>query len=156
VKELGTDALQQGDPATAKSYYSRMLEIYRTVYPGGHYLVGTATSNLGSACLAAKELRAAEKFFRDAVVIFTRTQSADHLNTGIARIKLGRTLLRQNRFEEAATETEAGVGILQGQMNPSASWLNAARTDLAEIHKALGRKGKEAAVQLEIATRANK
>ncbi len=155
LNELGTVALQQGDPATAKSYYSRMLDIYRSVYPGGHYLLGTATSNLGSACLAAKEFAAAERFYREAVRIFTRTQSAEHVNTGIARVKLGRALLRQRRFADAATETEAGVGILRSQVNPSVSWLNAARTDLATIYKELGRKDKEEAVRLEMATTRN-
>src|SRR4051794_24570649 len=73
-------------------------------YPGGHYLAGTATSNLASACLAAKELTTAEKLFREAVRIFNRTLSAGHLNTGIARVKLGRTLLRQKRYQEAQAE----------------------------------------------------
>ena len=79
------------------------------------------------------------KDVREAVAIFTRGQSAEHLNTAIARIKLGRTLLRQRRFHEAEAETSAGYGILRGQVNPSVSWLNSARTDLAEIYERLGR-----------------
>src|SRR4051794_19569508 len=117
---------KRATPETAKADFRRMLSIYRTAYPGGHYLAGTATSNLASACLAAKELTTTEKLFREAVRIFNRTLSAGHLNTGIARVKLGRTLLRQKRYQEAQAEVESGIGILRNQMNPSVSWLNSA------------------------------
>lgn len=156
VNELGVVALQKGDAETAKAHYRRMLDIYKQVYPGGHYLIGTATSNLASAHLTAKDFSVAEKLFRDAVAIFTRTLSSNHLNTGIARVKLGRTLLRQNRLDEAETEAEAGLHILRKQMNPSVTWLNTARNDLAQIYGALGKKDKESVVRLEIAATAKK
>jgi tetratricopeptide (TPR) repeat protein len=150
VNELGTVALQKGDTNGAKGHFRRMLEIYRAVYPGGHYLIATATSNLASAYLAANDLTNAETLFRAAVDRFTRTLSADHPSTAIARVKLGRTLLRQRRFEEAEAQTIAGLEILSKQMNPSVSWLKSARTDLAEIYKALGQKDKESAVRVEL------
>lgn len=156
VNELGTVALQRGDTEGAKRQYRRMLQVYRTVYPAGHYLIGTAISNLASAHLAARELDDAEKLFREAVRIFTQTLSADHLNTAIARVKLGRTLLRQRRFADAEIESAAGFEILRKQMNPSVSWLNSARTDLAEIYKAQGKKEKESAVRLELAAASSK
>lgn len=152
INELGTVALQRGDTEGAKAFYRRMLAIYRAVYPGGHYLIGTATSNLGSAFMAAKENQQAELLFREAVQVFTRTLSADHLNTAIARIKLGRTLLRQKRFSEAEVETGAGYDILRKQMNPAVTWLNAARTDLVEIYRALRKSGELSAMQAELAS----
>jgi hypothetical protein len=64
---------------------------------------------------------------------------ADHLNTGIARVKLGRTLLRQRRYAEAEEQTRAGYDILHKQMNPSVSWLQNARQDLIDEYGALDR-----------------
>lgn len=149
VNELGTVALQKGDTQAARAQFRRMLDIYRTVYPAGHYLVGTATSNLASAYLASHDHVAAERLFREAIAVFTRTLSSEHLNTAIARVKLGRTLLRQKRFAEAEKETTAGYEILRKQMNPSATWMNSARSDLAEIYGALGQTEKQAALRLE-------
>jgi serine/threonine-protein kinase len=54
-------------------------------------------------------------------MIFTEMQSADHINTGIARTKLGRTLLREHRLSEAEKESRAGYEILIRQMAPGAS-----------------------------------
>jgi predicted dehydrogenase len=147
VNELGTVALQRGDFAEAKANFTRMADIYRSVYAGNHYLMGTALSNLGSAYLGGKENHRAEALYREAVAIFTRTQSAEHLNTAIARVKLGRALLRQRRFGEAEAEVATGYRILQGQMNPSVSWLAAARKDLAEIYDALGKTNEASALR---------
>ena len=58
--------------------------------------------------------RSSAKSFR----IYIETLSANDINTGIARIKLGRTLLRQDRYAEAEAETRAGYDILAPQMDP--------------------------------------
>ncbi len=81
----------------------------------------------------------AERLYRQAIAIYERAQSPTHLNSGIGRIKLGRVLLRQQRFAEAEQHSLAGYRILAGQAVPSVSWLQSARTDLAEIYDALGK-----------------
>jgi serine/threonine-protein kinase len=43
----------------------------------------------------------ADKIYRQEISTFTELQSAKHIDTGVARIKLGRALLRQNRYAEA-------------------------------------------------------
>jgi eukaryotic-like serine/threonine-protein kinase len=63
--------------------------------------------------------------------------SADHLNTGVARIKLGRTLLREKRYAEAESESLAGYRIVSKLANPSIAWLENGRKDLREIYLAL-------------------
>ena len=60
----------------------------------------------------------------------------DHVNVGITRIKLGRALLRQRRYAEAAAES-LGYQILIKQANPGVSFLKAARTDLALAYDSL-------------------
>src|SRR5256885_15380676 len=72
----------------------------------------------------------AEPLFREAIGIFTETQGAEHLNTGIARIKLGRTLLRQHRYAEAVGETLAGDEILAERDERGGRWLVGTRKGL--------------------------
>jgi eukaryotic-like serine/threonine-protein kinase len=116
-----------------------MAAIYRSIYGEHHYLFATALSNLASVYTAQKEWARAEEIFRQVIPIYTETQSEDHINTGIARIKLGRTLLRQQRYAEAETETRAGYEILVKKMDPNVSWLVNARKDLIEEYDALKR-----------------
>ena len=137
LNELGKIAKQQGKLQEAKVIFSRMAEIYRAVYGDNHYLIAIALSNLGSVYLDQKDYGKSEEIFRDVVKRFTATLSANHMNTGIARIKLGRSIARQRRFREAEIETRAGYEILSKQANPSVSWLQIARADLAEEYEAL-------------------
>jgi serine/threonine-protein kinase len=60
------------------------------------------------------------------------------LNTGIARLKLGRALLRQGQFHDAGVETGAGLAIVQPQVDPSSVWIEAALSDLIDAAEGLG------------------
>jgi serine/threonine-protein kinase len=92
--------------------------------------------------MGENSLTRAEQLFRQALDMYAETLPPDHINTAIGRVKLGRTLLRQKRYHEAEAETTAGYRILEKQVSPSASWMNAARTDLAQIRDALNHSGK--------------
>jgi serine/threonine-protein kinase len=138
VNDLGTIALLAKRYDEAAAAFSRMVAIYRSVYGGDkHYLVGIALANLGSVHLAASRPADAEPLFRQALAIYATTLAPDHLNVGIARIKLGRALLRQGRHAAAKAETLGGYDLLRKQMNPSVSWLRKAREDLVEESEAL-------------------
>jgi serine/threonine-protein kinase len=132
-------ALQRDQLDDAEAAYRRMVEIYRKAYPDGHYLVGIALSNLASVHMARRENARAEQLFREALAVYEATLPADHTNTAIARIKLGRSLLRQQRYADAERATAAGYAILARQADPAVSYLTAARSDLAAIYDALGR-----------------
>ena len=84
--------------------------------------------------------------------MYSDTLSPTHLNTGIARLKLGRTLLRQQRHAEAETELVAGYDILTKQTSPSVSWLKAAREDLVAIYEASNQPEKAAKFRAGLAT----
>ncbi|MGH9144766.1 MAG: tetratricopeptide repeat protein, partial [Vicinamibacterales bacterium] len=138
VNELGAVALGQGKYDEAERYFRRMVEIYRAVYGDKkHYLIGIALSNLASVYVGRGDYAGAEPLFRQAIAIYLATLSADHLNTGIARVKLGRSLVRQARYAEAAEQSRAGYEILHKQMSPTVSWLQNARKDLIEEYDAL-------------------
>jgi serine/threonine-protein kinase len=67
---------------------------------------------------------------------------ADHLNIGIARLKLGRALVGQRRYREAEPSLISGYAILTKKTSPSVSWLQAGREDLAAVYDALGQPEK--------------
>jgi serine/threonine-protein kinase len=97
-----------------------------------------------------KDYRHAEELFRDVVRRFTETLGADNVNTGIARLKLGRTLLHQNRYEDAEVETLASYGILTKQTSPSTSFVRAARKDLVAEYEGLKQPEKAAKFRAEL------
>jgi serine/threonine-protein kinase len=144
-------ALNEGKYDAAEQYFERMADIYRTEYGEQHYLYATALSNLASVYTAQQQWPRAEKLYRQAIPIYVQSQSPTHINTGIARIKLGRTLLRQHRYAEAEAESHAGYDILATQMDPKVSWLMNARKDLAEEYEALKQPEQAAKFRAEIA-----
>jgi len=133
VNELGTNALASGKLADAEEYFGRMIQIYEKSYSGKHYLIGIAKSNLASVYMRREQWSRAEPLFRQSLVMYAQTLPPDHINEGIGRIKLGRTLLRQKQYDSARTELEHGASIVAKQANPSVSWLDNAKKDLAEL-----------------------
>jgi serine/threonine-protein kinase len=151
INELGAIALGQKKYDDTEKYFRRMVDIYRAAYgQRTHYTIGIGLSNLASVYLAKNEFARAEPLFREAIDVYLETLSADHLNTGIARVKLGRTLLRQHRNLEAEQQSRAGYDILHKQMNPSVSWLQNARKDLIEEYDALMRPDEAAHFRAEL------
>jgi serine/threonine-protein kinase len=131
LNDLASSAFHQDRYDEAEARWSRMLSIYQTIYGDHHYLIAVATSNLASVDYGRKNYRRAEVRYREAIRRFTETQGADHLNTGIARYKLGRTLLQEGRFADARIESIAGHNILVTQASPSLSFLQNSLKDLA-------------------------
>jgi serine/threonine-protein kinase len=151
LNELGSVALQEDKYDAAEQYFERMADIYRTDYGEQHYLYATALSNLASVYTAQHQWTRAEKLYRQAIPIYEESQSPTHINTGIARIKLGRTLLRQQRYADAEVETHAGYDILSPQMDPKVSWLMNARKDLAEEYDGMKQPEQAAKFRAETA-----
>lgn len=115
-----------------------MLEVYEQVYADKHYLTGIALSNLASVSMEAGDYIHAERTFTRALAIYNATLSTDHINTGIARIKLGRALTRQQRYREAESHLRQGYDIVAAKAEPGVSWLQSARIDLSAVYDALG------------------
>jgi len=127
------------------------VDIYRSIYGDHHFFVAVALSNVGSVRMDKKDYRGAEEIYRDVVQRFTSSLSRDNVNTGIAEIKLGRTLLREKRFADAETETLKGYNVLQKQTSPSTSFLHAARKDLAAEYEGMKQPDKAARYRAELA-----
>jgi serine/threonine-protein kinase len=154
VNELGSVAYMRDQFDEAEAQFQRMIDIYRVVYHGHHYLIANAESNLAAVYMDRKEYPRAEKLFRDALQLYIETQSPDDVNTGIAHIKLGRTLLRAGRYREAEEQTLAGYKILINKSNPAESFVRAARKDLRADYEALGQPEKGSQYQEPIVAKA--
>jgi hypothetical protein len=72
------------------------------------------------------------------------------MNTAIARIRLGRSLVRQKLWRAAATESRAGYDILLRQAKAPTSWLQGAREDLAAAYGALGERAEAERFRIEL------
>jgi serine/threonine-protein kinase len=152
LNEVGSASLQQRALDEAEVAFDRVVSIYRRVY-GKHYRLGVAMSNLASVHLAREQFTRAEELFREALRIFAETLPPNHLNTAIAQVKLGRSLVRQQRFAEAEGHLLSGYGLLTSQTSPSVSWLQTARQDLVSTYEALRRPDEARRFRAELESR---
>jgi serine/threonine-protein kinase len=137
LNALGTAELSRGALDNAQSDFMRMRTIYESVYGDHHYLLGIAASDLASVAYARHDDSTAERLFRQAIRRLTASLSAGHLNTGIARIKLGQVLVHERRYAEAEGELRAGYQIVANQAKPAETWLSSARSALAMVYDSL-------------------
>jgi eukaryotic-like serine/threonine-protein kinase len=151
LNELAANESMRNDMDGAIVQFRRVAEIYRSIYGDHHYLVAIALANVASQYMDNKDYAAAEPIFRDVIRRLTEVLPPDNVNTGIARIKLGRTLLRQNRFADAEAQTHAGFDSLSKQMDPTVSWLRSARKDLVAEYTGMNRPDQAAKFKEAIA-----
>jgi eukaryotic-like serine/threonine-protein kinase len=138
LNELGFVALNRKKLDEAEAAYRRMLDIYKDVYGDNHYLIAVALSNLSTVYMRRDNFVEAERLMREVVARFTSTLSATHMSTGIARIKLGRTLVKQQKWAASIAESRAGYDILSKEKAQQQVWLKMAREDLGSAYAATG------------------
>ncbi len=151
LNELGNVASMRDQLDEAETRFERAADIYRAVYGDHHYLVAIALSNVAGISMDKKDYPRAEQLFRDVIRRYKETLPADNVNLAIAHIKLGRTLLRQNRYKDAESETLSGYAIVAKQSSPSTSFIRAARKDLAAEYEALNQPQEAARFRAELA-----
>ena len=131
---LGLMAFQANDFARAASAFERAVEGYGAS-AGTHFQEGVSLANLGSVYLAQGDHARAERMFRRSLEIYAKVLPPDHVNVGIAKAKLGRTLLRQQRGGEAEPVLQQAEELLSRQPGPESTWLKSAREDLASVRQ---------------------
>jgi serine/threonine-protein kinase len=132
LNELGNIAVKRGHYDEAEADFRQIVDIYRACYQGKHYRIGIALANLGGVYMARKDNVHAEQLFRQALAMYATTLPAGSVDEGITRIKLGRALLRQDRYGDAQAQSQAGYQIVSRRQSPSVRYLQNARQDLAE------------------------
>ncbi|MGB5353988.1 MAG: serine/threonine-protein kinase [Woeseia sp.] len=151
VNELGNILAMHDRYAEAAANFQRSADIYRSVHGDHHYFVAIALSNVAYMRMKQGDYDNAETLFRSVIQMFTESLGADNVNTGIARIKLGRTLRLAGRYADAELESLAGYEVVANQASPSISFLRAARDDLVLIYEDTGQTEKAARFRDEIA-----
>jgi serine/threonine protein kinase/tetratricopeptide (TPR) repeat protein len=149
INELGLLAYNRDQFEIARAYFIQAQDIWKRLYGDEHQFVAVSYSNLGSVYLGEKKYAEAERMFREAVRRLDG-QTAGTANAAIARLKLGRALLRQSRFKDAEPETSAAYAYLVKQVNPSSGYLSAARKDLTAIYEGLNQPDKAARYRAEL------
>jgi serine/threonine protein kinase/Tfp pilus assembly protein PilF len=141
LNQLGLLAFKRDQYDSARTYFTQAMEIWVKLYGDQHQFVAVAYSNLGSVCLDEKDYACAEKMYREAVRRLDAA-SSESLSAAIAHLKLGRALLRQNRFAEAEPQTLTAYKYLSRQVSSTDTFLAASRKDLAAIYDGLRDKEK--------------
>ena len=137
--QLGLVAYNAKQYDTARRYFTEAMERWRKTLGEQHPFIAIAYSNLGSVCLDQKDYPCAEKNYREAVRRLDAS-SKDSLNAVIAHLKLGRALLRENRFKDAERETLPAYEYLVKHVPADNGFLRASRKDLAAIHDGMEKK----------------
>ena len=156
LNELGKIAQRRGHLDEAERDLMRAVEIYKSAYNGKHYYIGVAESNLAGVLVDEKHYQEAERLFGEALQMYKQTLAPEHQLFGIAHVRLGRALLRDHKYVQAETESQLGYELLSRQATPPPSWMQNARTDLAEIYDALHRPDKAARFRSELAANETK
>lgn len=136
LNSLATVAVARRDFARAIEFSRRAMEIYRSLFPSTDRRVLFSMGNLATMYLREGQSSQAEPTLRYVVAELSQTLGPDNIDTAVAHVKLGRTLLRENKFAEAKVHTQAGYDVLIKQ-SPSSVFLPPARTDLAAEDAAL-------------------
>lgn len=149
LNQLGMLAYDAHQYDAARSYFTQAMDQWRATLGDQHPFIAIAYSNLGSVCLDEKDYGCAEKNYREAVRRLDAS-SKDNLNAVIAHLKLGRSLLRQNRFREAETEDLPAYHYLVTHVAADNGFLRASRKDLAAIYDGLHRSDQAARYRAEL------
>lgn len=150
LNQLGILAFQEKNYGAAKKYFTQAIETWRQYYGDQHPYIANAISNLGSICQQQKDYACAEKMYREAVRRFDE-KTAESVNAAIAHVKLGRTLLSEQKFGEAETTTLAGYNYLVKHAAPGNVYLTNARKDLAAIYDGLHEREQSSRFRAELA-----
>jgi serine/threonine-protein kinase len=134
--QLGIVAIQAKKYDEAAKYFTQARDTWERLYGDAYPSIAVADSNLGSICMAQKDLPCAERQFRKAVERLLK-YAPNTLNDAVAHVKLGRTLLREGRFADAEPETLYGYQFLAKNSSPNDQFLAGARKDLAADYDAL-------------------
>jgi len=150
LNQMGIVAYNAKQWDAARGYFNQAIDTWRQIYGDHHPYIANAVSNLGSICQQQKDYPCAEKFYREAVTRFD-SASPGTVNDAIAHIKLGRTLLSEQKFSEAEANSLAGYNYLIQHVAQTNSYLGNARKDLAAIYDGLHRPDQSARFRSELA-----
>jgi eukaryotic-like serine/threonine-protein kinase len=136
---LASVQLQEKKFVDADRNDRKVVEIYRSIYGDVDYRVAVGLGNLASVYCAEKRYQVCERMLDDVVERFTNALGASNINTGMAQVRLGRTLLHEEKYKEAEQHSLTGYGTLSRQTSSQTTYVQGALHDLIEDYTALNR-----------------
>ncbi len=133
-----------------------MKEINQAVFGPRHLLVGIAVLNIGQVYLEEKQYASARQSFQAALDLFRQTLPAGHPDIGIAAVKLGMTLVQDQKYREAEAPLLDGLHNLEKQSPQPVDRLTAARKDLVTVYEHLHQEDNAAEYRKPLSTPAAK
>ncbi|MEO0365568.1 MAG: tetratricopeptide repeat protein [Pseudomonadota bacterium] len=123
-----------GSTDEADDAFTRAMSIYETIdKPEGHFDRSVTLVGLGKVARDRGDLDAAEALMREGFEIRVKTITDKHSFTQLARIDWAEVLRRQGRLDEARTEFEGALAMLQSNGNGEHPTAAQALTGLAQI-----------------------
>lgn len=150
LNDLGTLAYMRDEDDEAEQDFRHALGIWHGSYGDKHQFVGVSYSNLAGVSMDRKNYTQAEAYLRKALSVFAQTLPETNSNVAIARVKLGRVLLREEQPAAAEDESLKGYLYLVAHATPDDSYLRGARKDLVTIETLLGKPGQAARFRAEL------
>ena len=148
--ELGDLAYTRDQDDLAEKDFRAALTIWKKVYGEHHQFVGLSYANLAGVYMDRKDYPAAEAMCRNALAVYAVALPGENVNTAVAHVKLGRTLMHEAKYAEAEPESLAGYRYFLKNAAPGDGYLRGARKDLADIEQHLGRPQLSARYRREI------
>lgn len=114
VNNLADIYREEGRIAQAETMYKRVLAASAKTLPPEHARIVAAKGNLGGVYLAADRFPEAEQLFRSALAALSKSLPADHPQVGMANYWLARSLLEQQKYDEALRHARVATEIMSG------------------------------------------
>jgi len=137
LNALGSLELYRRDFPKAIEYDNQSVETYRSALGDADYRVAVVMGNLASVYGEEKDYPHCEAIMKQVVQRMLEALPADNLNTAEARVRLGRTLMHEKKYQESLDYTLAAYDSLIKQANPELDFVRGARQDLAIDYEAL-------------------
>jgi len=149
LNQLGILAFQEKRYDEARKYFLQAIDTWKQNFGDQHPNIATAISNLGSICQQQKDYACAERNYRDALRRFDAA-SPDSFSAAVARVKLGRTLLSENKLAEAEIQSLGGYNYLVKHVERENTYLAGVRKDLGAIYDGLQQPQQAARYRAEL------
>jgi tetratricopeptide (TPR) repeat protein len=136
LKSVGMLQLATGHSEAALISFDRVLAIMRSHYTDDNYLIARTYIFQGMAYQQMRDDAHAEELFRKGLQMLQRVRGETDVYTALAHLKLGHTLLTQNRYNEAETQLHAACATYKALSMEQTNLMREALKDLVAVEDA--------------------
>lgn len=139
LHNLGSLFEDMGDYTEAASYFEQGLALRRQNLPENHPDIATSLFSLGTSYIRLDQPSEAEPILREALQIRQSIYDDEDWRVALVKSGLGRALLRQKKYDDAAQYVLPAYTILLESLGEENSHVIASADDIAEYQRYTGR-----------------